>query len=507
MRHLGPSMLISLPRLRLCRVSQIRYRRPYIAQSLRCHQFFGSARFASSYTQDVYKVPVGGNGYVSLSVVQPKPANVASANVIIRLPQGPLFQSLSRIETGNDPSVTALNNESEDVPSHHMANDIVAARVLADVTSSTVVTIDYRLGEIPYDEGQVPLQLRVGSNTQPKSLYYRYPTPVHDTLAGFDWVMQNLQPKRIGLFGTHIGGSLALMLALTEPRLVHTMAALDPVCDWTSLDEYCTASRDIPRRRQVPKDLVPLLEARERLFATQERYFDSFASPMLFLRSPGKYVPKVFPKYLTDPEHPIPVRVSNEHDEEPGDLWDAYIPDDRLYDEQGALNVQHPNPDDNHLVRRRKALSRWPPYGLDYGSSGPPGRYSREPIERLEVSLPWIRLFTHQPSKQSTNESTVSAPESESADHPEHKHLKRRRNQNHTVLSNQAADMVDVMRRACFWGRESGFGKDRVTLSSISVPEESEKSNIGLRPDSNEILSHAGKWLAETLGSNSDSTS
>lgn len=440
------------------------------------------------------------------SVTQPKPANVASANAIIRLPQGPLFQSL-RAETENDSSVSALNNESENVSSHHTADDTVAARVLADVTSSTVVTIDYRLGEIPYDEDQVPLQLRVGSDSQPKNLYYRYPTPVHDTLAGFDWVMQNLQPKRLGLFGTHIGGSLALMLALSEPRSVHAMAALDPVCDWTSLDEYCTASRATPRRRRVPKDLVPLLEARKRLFATQERYFDSFASPILFLRSAGKYVPKVFPKYLTGPEHPIPVRVSNEPDEEPGDLWDAYIPDDHLYDELGVLNIQHPNHDNNHLVRRRKALSRWPPYGLDYGSSGPPGRYSRQPIERLEVSLPWVRLFTHKHSKQGTNESMVSVSQSEPADHPEHKLPKHRRNQNTTVLSNQAADMVDVMRRACFWGRESGYGKDRVTLSSISIPEQSEKSSIGLGPDSNEIFSHAGKWLAETLDSNSDNTS
>lgn len=441
------------------------------------------------------------------SVVQPKPVNLATANVIIRLPQGPLFQSLPTIETGNDSSVPALVNESKNVPFRHNTDNIVAARVLADVTSSIVVTIDYRLGEIPYDEDQVPLQLRVGDNTQPRNLYYHYPTPVHDTLAGFDWVMQNLQPKRIGLFGTHIGGSLALMLALTEPRSVHSMAALDPVCDWTSLDEYCTASRDASRRRQVPKDLVPLLEARERLFATQERYFDSFASPMLFLRSPGKYVPKAFPKYLTGPEHPIPVRVSNEHDEEPGDLWDAYIPDDHLYDKLEELNVQHPNHDNNHLVRRRKALSRWPPYGLDYGSSGPPGRYSRQPVERLEVSLPWVRLFTHQHSKQSTNEPTDSVPESESADHPDHKHPKRRRNQNNTVLSNQAADMVDVMRRACFWGRESGFGKDRVTLSPISVPRESEKSNIELGSESNEILFHAGRWLAEVLDSDSDSTS
>ncbi|KAL4915206.1 hypothetical protein BDW62DRAFT_203810 [Aspergillus aurantiobrunneus] len=435
---------------------------------------------------------------MQFDVVQPKLANPAPANVIIELPKGPLFRDL--VEPGNDPS--SQNTVSENILACRNTDDAVSARALADMTSSTVVTIDYRLGELPFDEKQIPIQSRVGKNTHPQSLYYRYPTPVHDTLAGFDWVQENLQPKRLGVMGTHIGGSLALMLALTEPRSVHAVAALEPICDWTSLDEYCTTPGiSSPRRKHAPTDLVPLLEARERFFATHMQYFDSFASPILFLRSAGKNVPKVFPKYLTGPEHPIPVLVSQEP-EESHELWDTYIPEDPRYNDPEAVNIEESEPDsndeDNRSIRRRKALSRWPPYGLDYGTSGPPSRYSRQPIERVEVTLPWVRLFTHASSKQSKNDPAISTSEERRANELEHNTPpKRKRHENNTVLSHQATEMVDVMRRACFWGRESGFGNSRVTLSSVPVPSASETPIRG--SISGEITVRAGEWLAESL--------
>jgi hypothetical protein len=36
-----------------------------------------------------------------------------------------------------------------------------------------------------------------------------------------------------------------------------------------------------------------------------------------------------------------------------------------------------------------------------------------------------------------------------------------------TVLARQAEEMVSVMRRACFWGREKGFGERRVVFSRV----------------------------------------
>ncbi|KAL4733166.1 hypothetical protein BDV11DRAFT_95420 [Aspergillus similis] len=532
MRCFGSLILVSLPRLRICGVSRVGSRNISHSPVLHYRPLFRSARSASTSINGVYDVPVGGNGFVHLSVVQPRIADRATANVIINLPRGPLFHALH--VTGQP-----QRNGSETAPRRRPPDDAVSARALADIASSTVVTINYRLGEMPFDENQVPLHSRLQlqrGEAEPKPLYYRYPTPVHDTLAGLDWVLENLQPRRLGVVGTHIGGSLALMLALTEPRSIHAVAALEPVCDWTALDEYCTSSNtpaNSRRRRHAPKDLVPLLEARERFFASHERYFDSFASPILFLRSPGKDTPKVFPRYRTGPEYPVPVRVVGEDDpEEELDLWDPY----ELYDEIDSSNSKSSALDSEGQevrppARRRKALSRWPPYGLDYGNSGPPERYSRQPIKRLDVTLPWVRIFTFadQQSKESTRSSTNDSPNasiptsqvSAVDDTQGHKApTKRRRTRNDTVLSHQATEMVDVMRRACFFGRERGFSEKRVTLSSLGVSssDTSTPDAATSGPEQPEYISGAiamrtGGWLAEALdsdvkrNSNADNTS
>jgi hypothetical protein len=66
--------------------------------------------------------------------------------------------------------------------------------------------------------------------------------------------------------------------------------------------------------------------------------------------------------------------------------------------------------------------------------------------------------------------------------------------------------MVDVMRRACFFGKESGFGEKRVTFSSISVSSSDTSTSDAATsaPEQPEYLSEAitmrtGSWLAETL--------
>lgn len=206
---------------------------------------FSSTRFAP-YLQsapETVDVPVGSNGHVSLSVIQPSSPNPSSPpNVILYLPPGPLFQGpkISRDnEDGNQADGSSLNIRSDD------DGALTPQQVLASITSSTVVTVNYRLGN--------PKE----ADTQS---FYKYPFPIHDTLAGFDWIQQNFQPAQLGIFGTHIGGSLALMLALTEAQSIRAVAALEPICDWVGLDEYCTVSFigkhsdvqsiEVPRRRK-----------------------------------------------------------------------------------------------------------------------------------------------------------------------------------------------------------------------------------------------------------------
>ncbi|KAL5335875.1 hypothetical protein BJX70DRAFT_401187 [Aspergillus crustosus] len=491
-------MLISLSRLHICGAfSTIKSSTRLVA---RRHRLFSTtARFASTRINGVYDVPVGSNGYFSLSVIHPTIAPSTAGNVIIRLPSGLPFQKLSSDENISSPEIESDDSKSQD------AVETAAARSLADTTSSTVVTINYRLGERPYSEDQIPLHLRLAETEErPQKLNYRFPTPVHDTLTGFDWVLQNLQPTRVGVIGRHIGGSLALMLALTEPRFVHAVAAVDPVCDWTSLDEFCTSpnsSHSRRKRHEVPKDLAPLLQARERIFETATRYFDTFASPILFLRSAGKEVPKDFPKYITGPDHPVPLLVSKESPDAE-ELWDAYIPDAAENGELGFSEYErldrNSDAEDSSPVRRRKALSRWPPYGLDYGSSGPRGRYSRQPVQRLEVELPWVRVFT----SQNGNKGTVPpATETLEAKQP----ARRRRNQPKTVLAHQATEMVDIMRRACFFGRERGYAESRVTLAYSPSGEPGTENDSFDHSMSVETLERevdsAGEWLVQTLNS------
>ncbi|KAL3451182.1 hypothetical protein BJX65DRAFT_269117, partial [Aspergillus insuetus] len=470
-----------------------------------------TVRFASSRVNGIYNVPVGSNGHVSLSVVHPKLAPSHPGNVIVHLPSGPLFQSAR--PDGADvslPSPSHGHNGNGDVTTSFGVDVTTSARALADMTSSTVVNINYRLGELAVP-GDWPRPHSENSDTEPKNVTYRYPTPVHDTLMGFDWILETLQPSRLGVVGTHIGGSLALMLALTEPRYIHAVAALEPVCDWTSLDEFCTSSgaaldTSTHHRRKphhAPPDLVPLLEARERFFPTPGRYFDSFASPILFLRSAGKDVPKAWPRYLTGPEYPIPLLTKESEESLDGEveLWDAYLPEDSDSGYESLETSSTGDEKEQPPVRRRKTLARWPPYGLDYGTSGPRQAWSREPVKKLEITLPWVRIFTNESlysdSGTSPAEDSID-PHQTGGTTAQKSPSRRRRNQNATVLTRQANEMVDVMRRACFWGRESGFANERVSLVSLEslVRGELERTD--------ELPSHAGEWLVEALNAEAD---
>jgi hypothetical protein len=357
--------------------------------------------------------------------------------------------------------------------------------LLASATSATVVTVNYRLGRpeganalpenVISEQEQASSSEKAVSAIDSQTNFYKYPTPVHDTLGGLDWIQNHLKPARLAVFGSHIGGSLALMLALTEAETVQAVAAHEPVCDWPGLDEYCAIEDSEPEsstdgngsqhvtnirppkkktsRTSTPPDLIPLLQAREQFFASPERCFDAFASPILFLRSAGRDTPRAFPRYLTGPEYPIPtlenIRNSTsaeQHAAPDGSLWDRDI-----YPDVDTDQLEPTVP----VVRRRKALSRWPPYGLDYGLSGKTWSGPGHGIGRLQVTLPWVRVFLQDGLGGSIDSEAVRSTGHKNAD------------AGHTVLAKQGEEMVSVMRRACFWGREKGFGEKKVTISRI----------------------------------------
>ncbi|KAJ5221201.1 uncharacterized protein N7469_010088 [Penicillium citrinum] len=438
---------------------------------------FPRSRFASTCVEENVSVPVGNNGRVTLKITRPTTLtghNISSGsepsgpNVILYLPPGPLFGFMDEVHAPSwNRKHASLNSRDGNST---IPNTESLQHALACTTAATVVTVKYRLGnigEIAQKAISSSQQISTDwpeptSTNQAESKSYQYPTPIHDTIAGFDWIQDNLQPGQLGIYGSHIGGSLALMLALTEAQTVNAVAAADPICDWPGLDAYCiwkTGSVEPPTKRPkkrasrtvAPSDLVSLLDARRRFFPSFEKCFDKFASPILFLRSAGRDVPKNFPEYLTGAEYPVPVLQENSKTTcAESNETDYSISDSDVYSIDSEASEQNDVP-----TRRRKALSRWPPYGLDYGLSGNTSSRLGHGIRRLQVALPWVRVFSGG-NKASSFESEELSKISTKDMNPEVAP---------TVLARQSEEMVSVMRRACFFGREKGYGERRVTLS------------------------------------------
>ena len=155
----------------------------------------------------------------------------------------------------------------------------------------------------------------------------RWPAPLHDVLAGYDWILRHLATgdsghSIVGVCGELLGGSLAAALALTEGRRrlanePHIAAAVlgNPVVDWTGMYQVrkpvnldmpqdATPKKKAGRTRKKP--VVPsweahafsdqlcvdaMLRARNQLFTSPQHCFDPFASPLLFFRTPSVEVP------------------------------------------------------------------------------------------------------------------------------------------------------------------------------------------------------------------------
>lgn len=210
---------------------------------------------------------------------------------------------------------------------HHAEEEECIISALASSSGATIARVNYRA-----------------------SPDHPFPTPIHDVLLGYDWILENLlrddfsRPviARLGVCGELVGGSLATTLALTECRLgksrISAACVNNPIVDWvfpddlpvvphselpeppapeeTSLpaDEDPMSSLSIgtnpaeesilaqKRPKRPPKPPPPtawqlygdnssiptatLSGERDVLFRRPEDYFDRFASPIHFFRSP-----------------------------------------------------------------------------------------------------------------------------------------------------------------------------------------------------------------------------
>lgn len=284
--------------------------------------------------------------------------------------------------------------------------------------NTSIICVNYRLSPIPSP--------------------YSFPLPIFDTLKAFDYITSSSSPHnggqtpRLGLYGSHIGGLLATTLALTEPAAIHALAVSEPVLDWVGLDEMQEGNSALssqPKRKPKsaltasPPDPTRLLRIRSQLFRTPETYFDAFASPILFLRAPGRDCPG-------DSPDPFLTSLSP--------MTRAFGP----YDDDFAT---HPSASPHQPPRRRKVLRRWPPATTD--STLPP--YTRV----------YVRATTG----------------GEAA-----------------VLRSQGQELVELMRRACFYGREKGLAEARVQLQKVTdMAESTVEGTIGTRD--------AVLWLRDKL--------
>lgn len=408
---------------------------------------------------EVHQVQVGGNGPIDLTFIKPIRES-AKHNYLISFPPGPFPRQHS--------------------PSWPSAK---ASDLAKSLPSTTVIDVQYR--SAPRDFST--------------EIDHRFPTPIHDTYAAFDYINetveeQNIASKndtaRIAIYGSHIGGALALSLALTNPNQIHGICIENPMVDWPILEEIANLSLSKRKRADKPKKdaqleaAKALIALRSSLFRTPSGYFDSFASPVLFLRAPGRDTP------LTNSAAPAsgadgffqgsPIRYGDEDDEVGlveyedqaygpyDDEWHAAettkernqyyriddkesIAKDQAQAVQAAEEIVGANREGDAAVkdqqlahpRRRKVLQRWPPNNA----------HSEDAL------LPLVSILSGSGAIHDDGlvEDAVDVS---------------------PVTMMQAAEITELLRRACFWGRERSFAEERVTLTTFdrSISDEERRA-------------------------------
>lgn len=148
-----------------------------------------------------------------------------------------------------------------------------------------------------------------GSGEPPTWLHW--PTPIHDTLFGYEWIINNLCPSNtqrrdVYVYGSFIGASLAASLALTESHAHQRMAvrgllAFNGIYNWTTflpdhpVNKVKTQSIfDTPHREAEGTTFHFLKQQIPGLFKSPTNLFDPFASPVLFFHTAGLLVPNSF---------------------------------------------------------------------------------------------------------------------------------------------------------------------------------------------------------------------
>ena len=262
-----------------------------------------------------------------------------------------------------------------------------AASTLALSANATVARLDYRL-----------------SGARP------YPCAIHDVLAGYDWVKKHLitgssgeghpngspTTSSIGVCGQLLGGSLAAAVGLTECHTGKTgigaLAIGNATVDWTQLGpppndaagaRVRAAEKGVDLLSQEmtrislsdlvenAMDIDNILRLRSSTFPKAALYYDPFASPLLFFRTPTYDLP---PRYIDmfnteedtdpsdDPEN-APQRKRRSYRKYPPTGLKLQVPRMRIeYGEDNILAAQ--SQEFAHLVKRSLKVAEEDMWGL-----------------------------------------------------------------------------------------------------------------------------------------------
>ncbi|KAM0341905.1 hypothetical protein ACHAPU_009841 [Fusarium lateritium] len=250
-------MQTCLPIQAFCRVSPSRSR-------LIGHFSQHRQRLYSFQTHDRVAVRCGSAGHVNVDLID-----------IAEQPDSPLFIHL--------PSSPSNGSQPAPVPRF--------------LQGKPVVSINYRWNSVDYEPDESSPAEDV------------WPTPIHDTLFAYDWLVKNLAPpglkrRAIYVYGSHLGASLAASLALTEsqphrPFAVRGLVSYNGIYNWTMFFPDHPANR--PGKFAGPRGTYHkpregtymhyLQQELPTFFQSTADMFDVFASPSLLFHNPGVKVP------------------------------------------------------------------------------------------------------------------------------------------------------------------------------------------------------------------------
>ncbi|KAH6714096.1 hypothetical protein BKA61DRAFT_55880 [Leptodontidium sp. MPI-SDFR-AT-0119] len=302
-------------------------------------QVSATSREGHRYEVEVerFDVKCGSSGLISVDLYNSTALKNASNTLIIHLP----------------PTGTHLRDTHPPIPPYLLT------------PRTALASINYRWNiPSPSASSSKPPKL-LSSN--PSYAHHPFPTPLHDTLAGYTFLLSTLLPRfspqptspktitttktrqsiyassspspflpiqrPLLLYGSFLGGTLATSLALTEnftsrslPTKIVGLITKNAVFNWTDIvtspsplasppssssPSQSSSSHQDVNSRDSNWDIQTLHSLKKNLFTTPASAFDSFASPTLFFRTSGLAIPQSWPTADEDQDEALGPRANS----------------------------------------------------------------------------------------------------------------------------------------------------------------------------------------------------